>query len=166
MQKIIFLLLCCSALSASAQEKKVIQLLNDIWKKQNSYQYKSSSFDGDTLQIVQPFTITADKHLQVTYKQYNTGIEKWVTVFQSVPLQKIATVDKDIAIILRTGDEDLVDITTTTRDEKGGAVVTKNKSQLFLVVVYSQPNNDSFGKKLVNAFVKAGYDISTEFWAD
>ena len=148
-----------------AQEKRLLKILNDELYRQVRYQFKSVRFADDTIQVLQPFSISADKVLSVKIRQYQPDRDGYIEWLQEVPLEKVLSIDKDINVILRAGDEDVH--SAGVRYARGGDPGKfEEKTNLFFLYFFTPNNNESLGKKIRRAFIGAGYKVDVEYWAD
>lgn len=147
----------------SAQEKKILNILNRELKKEVKNQYKSRLFNGDTISIVKEFSIDNEKKLTFEIKVNSPYVVGTQFIRQEVALDKLRKMGKDIQIILEAEENSVV--TTVTNAEADPKEQT-TKSNLFYLYMSSEKNNEKTGNELQNAFRKAGYPLTKEYWAD
>ncbi|NHN24648.1 hypothetical protein FIA58_003075 [Flavobacterium jejuense] len=156
-------LICFSLFSffSFSQEKKVVDLLN----KQLMKEIKNFE-DEDSLKIIQPFHIDESKKLILEVEKYNSYVEQWEVIHATVALDKISGFIKDINVIFLTDDNDVLE--TITSYDKNRVLLKTNthKTNLFFTQISKEINNESFGKAIVKALKKAGFEIDLEVWAD
>lgn len=160
----LFLLFICLGISISAQEKTLLKILNRELKNEVKHQLKSPNFNGDTIRIVEPFAISNEKILSFTITKtspYFTGVQ---TIKQEVQLSAIKNIGKDINIIFET-PRDSVTVTTTTIID-GKTEQETMKYYLFFPYLSNEKNNENLGTEIQNAFKKAGFIVTKEYWYD
>jgi len=145
-----------------AQEKEIVKILNRELKREVKNQFKSSNFNGDTIKIIEGFSIK-DKILTFTIRKTSPYFNGYQIINQQVPLNKIKKIGKDIQIILET-EKSAVKAHFTTFDEAPKEQVI-NES-LFFLYFSSKKENDDLGIELLEAFRKAGYEVQKENWYD
>lgn len=159
------LILVLTNYSSIAQEAKIVQLLNTALKKEIKIQLKAENFNGDTISIVQPYAITADKRLTIIIKNREANADGYSISSISVALKDIVVLTKDINILFET-KRDAVRIERTFYPTKGKATKSTYTSDLFFTQLYLSKGNEYFRDELLEAFGKAGYKVGNEFWAD
>ncbi|MBW8361943.1 MAG: hypothetical protein K0M56_07115 [Kaistella sp.] len=160
----LFLFFLSFCVNISAQEKTLLKILNRELKKEVKHQLKSPNFNGDTITIVEPFTISNEKILSFKITKtspYFTGVQ---VIKQEVPLSAIKNIGKDINIIFET-PRDSVTVTTTTIIE-GETKEETIKYYLFFPYLSNEKNNENLGIEIQNAFKKAGFIVTKEYWYD
>lgn len=159
---ILVLLLLTMSIRCFSQEKKIVKILNEALRKEIKYQLKNPGFNGDTIAIVQEFSISPDKILSIEVKKSNDlgyMIER-----QEVPLSKIKIIGKDINIILETeGDEVKTRMQRCYKNEE--KQVFFSERNMFFTHLYF-PDNEHIGHDLIKAFSKAGYNLTKNYWYD
>ena len=145
------------------QEKTILKIINSELKKEVKNQLKSPNFSGDTIQIVEPFTINEQQILSFTIKKTSPYFNGVQLVKQEVPLKSILKVGKDINVIFETIN-DAVKTTTTSIDKE--TKVQTSTGFLFFLYLSNEKQNEELGIKLQDAFKKAGYNVAKDYWYD
>ena len=145
------------------QEKTILKIINSELKKEVKNQLKSPNFSGDTIQIVEPFTINEQQILSFTIKKTSPYFNGVQLVKQEVPLKSILKVGKDINVIFETVN-DAVKTTTTSIDKE--TKVQTSTGFLFFLYLSNEKQNEELGIKLQDAFKKAGYNVAKDYWFD
>ncbi|GAA5100107.1 hypothetical protein GCM10023210_38250 [Chryseobacterium ginsengisoli] len=148
---------------AFSQEKEILKILNRELKKEVKNQFKSSNFNGDTIRIVEGFSIDTHKNLSFQIKKTSPYFTGYQTIKQKVSLAKILKVGKDIQIILET-EKDAV--TTEYLSSDGDLREETIKGSLFFLYLSNEKQNDDLGIELQEAFQKAGFQVSKDYWYD
>ncbi|WP_131726144.1 hypothetical protein [Chryseobacterium sp. Leaf405] len=146
-----------------AQEKEILKILNRELKREVKSQFKSSNFNGDTIKIIEGFSITKDKILTFTIRKTSPYFNGYQIIKQQVPLNKIKKIGKDIQIILET-EKNAVETHFTTFDENPKEQIIHES--LFFLYFSSKKENDDLGIELQEAFRKAGYEVQKGNWYD
>jgi hypothetical protein len=146
-----------------AQEKTIVKILNRELKREVKNQLKSSNFNGDTIRIIKEFSIDNNKNLSFQIKKTSPYLTGYQIIKQTVPLNKILKIGKDIQIILET-EKDAVttEVISSDGDEKEQII----KENLFFLYLSSEKQNDDLGIEIQKAFQKAGIDVIKEYWYD
>ncbi|HYE56051.1 MAG TPA: hypothetical protein VD996_14475 [Chitinophagaceae bacterium] len=165
MKIIITLIFLIPASSLLAQEKLILKLLNQELKREVQYLQKNPGFVGDTLIILQPFTITENKMLSVVVKKAMGSGQGYQIIKQEAPLNKIESILKDINVILVTTDKDVA-VTTTDVYHNNTTKTQEYNSDLFFLHLSSGQQNERWQDKMIGAFSKAGVTLQKEIWAD
>lgn len=160
---VLFLLIFGMWNTNSAQEKKILNILNRELKKEVKNQFKSRLFNGDTISIVKEFSIDQEKRLSFEIRMTSSYFTGTQFIKQEVPLSKLKKLGKDIQVILEAEDDSV--ITTVTNSEANEKEQTSRSNQFYLYMS-SEQNNEKMGMELQNAFKKAGYPLTREYWAD
>lgn len=145
------------------QEKTILKIINSELKKEVKNQLKSPNFSGDTIQIVEPFTINEQQILSFTIKKTSPYFNGVQLVKQEVPLKSILKVGKDINVIFETIN-DAVKTTTTSIDKE--TKVQTSTGFLFFLYLSNEKQNEELGIKLQDAFKKAGFNVAKDYWYD
>ena len=165
MKKLSLIFFCfCLWSSVIAQEDVLLKILNTELKKEIKNQLRSPYFDGDTITVLQPFTIDSKKNISILVKKnmpYQEGT--WI-VKQEVPLHAVKKIGKDINIILETGDNHV--ITTSYKQEDGSETAEKVMGNLFFLFLSNEKENEELGIALQKAFLGAGISVMKEYWYD
>ncbi|MFC3159592.1 hypothetical protein SAMN05443633_11375 [Chryseobacterium arachidis] len=148
---------------AFAQEKEIVKILNRELKKEVKNQIKSSNFNGDTIRIIEEFSITKDKKLTFTIKKTSPNFTGYQIIKQEVPLNKILKIAKDLQIILETERNAVSETFITFNEEKKEE---KLQGSMFFVYLTIEKRNEHLGDELQKAFEKAGYKVTKEYWYD
>ncbi|MBW8359502.1 MAG: hypothetical protein K0M63_06850 [Weeksellaceae bacterium] len=165
MSKLIILLFSLAFWTAGyAQENTLLKILNRELKKEIKNQLKSPHFNGDTIRIIQPFTINSEKILSLEIEKRSPYLSSVWVIKQEVPLNAVKKVGKDINIILETG-ENLV-TTTSYRLEEGKEKEEQSMGNLFFLYLSNEKQNEDLGIAIQNAFIKAGVPVIKEYWYD
>ncbi|MEC5157988.1 hypothetical protein [Chryseobacterium sp. MP_3.2] len=146
-----------------SQEKKILKILNGQLKKEVRNQFRSPNFNGDTISIVKPYTISTNKILSFEIKKASSSSNGVQLVKQEVPLKMIRKIGKDINVIFET-EHDAV--TTTYSNQANGGKVDKVLGYLFFLYLSSDRHNETVGIELQKAFKTAGYIVGKEYWYD
>lgn len=141
------------------QEKTLLKILNRELKKEVRNQLKSPNFEGDTISIEEPFTIT-NNILSFEIRKWNTSTENFQIIKQEVPLNMIRKIGKDLQIILETEPKSVI---TTYTSIPFNQTETIN-GNLFFLYLSNEKQNDDLGLQLQSAFKKAGYQVAKEWW--
>ena len=145
------------------QEKTILKIINSELKKEVKNQLKSPNFSGDTIQIVEPFTINEQQILSFTIKKTSPYFNGVQLVKQEVPLKSILKIGKDINVIFETIN-DAVKTTTTSIDKE--TKVQTSTGFLFFLYLSNEKQNEELGIKLQDAFKKAGFNVAKDYWFD
>ena len=145
------------------QEKTILKIINSELKKEVKNQLKSPNFSGDTIQIVEPFTINEQQILSFTIKKTSPYFNGVQLVKQEVPLKSILKIGKDINVIFETIN-DAVKTTTTSIDKE--TKVQTSTGFLFFLYLSNEKQNEELGIKLQDAFKKAGFNVAKDYWYD
>lgn len=146
-----------------AQEKTIVKILNRELKREIKNQLKSSNFNGDTIRIIEGFSITKDKKLTFIIKKTGPYIDGYQIIKQEVALNKIKKIGKDIQIILET-EKNAVETKFTIFHENPKEQVL-NES-LFFLYFSNEKENEDLGLELQQAFRKAGFGVQKDDWYD
>lgn len=170
MQKLLSLILIGFFLIASqtifAQESRIARILNKEIEKEIKGQLSHAGFNGDTLKVIQPFSISDDKRLSfVIRKALPTGEEGYVIEKLSVELKDIEKLNKDINILFEA-KFNAVKIYSSLYFEDGHMETTSVQASSFYTYLYLGKDNKKLRDELLDAFKKAGYNIKSDFWAD
>ena len=159
--KLILILISLTTI-LSAQENKIVKILNDKLNKE----IRNFSGVGDSLTLIQPFQIDENKLLkfQVSKYYFETGETELIT--QEVTLDKITGFVKDINMIFET-EKDAVKVTNVKYNSNGQEISNETYNyHLFFTEINKEKDNEYFRDKVLDAFSKAGYIINSQFWAD
>lgn len=148
----------------SGQETKIIRILNRELKKEVKNQFKSANFVGDTIRIIEPFSIDSHKNLSFAVKLTSPYLEGAQIITQRVPLNSITKLGKDINIILECDTESVT--TVYVRTAGGDQVEERTKGNLFFLYLSNEKQNDDLGIKIQKAFEKAGITVDKKYWYD
>lgn len=187
MKSLFFILFVLQSFFALAQNTVPIeQFLQKAVNKDLKNQFKSDFFDGDTLVVVQNFTIrdsiqqvtvtNADGNeshlvqseqkilsLELKHRFYYGGgyqIEK-----QEVSLDQITAIAKDLQVLFET-KPNAVKITRTNHYDDGRVEILADQSDLFFTHLKYERGNEGFGYTIKGLFEKAGYEIEISHWYD
>lgn len=144
------------------QEKELLKLLNRELKYEVKNQFKSHNFEDDTISIVKPFTISADKILSFEIKKSNSSNGDEI-IKQEVSLNKIRKIGKDLQIILETESNA---VTTTYINKENLTKPEIVKGNLFFLYLFNEKQTETLGIELKNAFQNAGISVEKENWYD
>lgn len=159
--KIAFIFIFFATISI-AQEKKIVNLLNDQLRKE----IREFSGVGDSMTLIKPFSIDENKILQFQVSVYNFETEETELISQEVVLDKITGFIKDINVIFET-EKDAVKIKRVKLDKNNLEIFSDTSYyHLFFTQINRERENENFRDKILEAFSKAGYKINSEFWAD
>lgn len=150
--------------AAKSQTQEITKILNKELKAELKKQFSSSIFNGDTIVLIHAFAINANKILSVEIKKMLGSGEGYMVEKQSVPLNKVMNVGKDINVIIGTKDKD-VSVTWSYFYNDGRRETNNTKTNLFFTYIHF-PNNEHIGNNLLNAFKTAGYNIQKYYWYD
>lgn len=151
-----------SATVLSAQENKIVKILND---KLNN-EIRNFPGVGDSLTLIQPFKIDENKVLKFQVSKYSFETEETEFITQEVDLSKITGFVKDINIIFET-EKDAVKVTSIKLNSNGQEISNETYNyHLFFTEINKEKENEYFRDKVLDAFSKAGYIINSQFWAD
>lgn len=144
-----------------AQEEKIVKLLNEQLNAEIKNYEKS-----DSLRVIKPFYIDANKKLVLETEKYNPNMDTWETKKQEVLLSDIESFDKDINVLFSAkGDKVLV--TTKVFNSKKELVRTDiTDYNLFFTEIFEEKRNEELRDKIIKAFKKAGYIVNSEYWYD
>lgn len=144
-----------------AQEEKIVKLLNEQLNAEIKNYEKS-----DSLRVIKPFYIDANKKLVLETEKYNPNMDTWETKKQEVLLSDIESFDKDINVLFSAkGDKVLV--TTKVFNSKKELVRTDiTDYNLFFTEIFEEKRNEELRNKIIKAFKKAGYIVNSEYWYD
>ncbi|SMC91476.1 hypothetical protein [Moheibacter sediminis] len=159
--KLLLILIFCTII-LSAQEKQITKLLNEQLRKE----IKHYPGVGDSLKLINPFSIDENKVLRFQVSKYNFETEETEFITQEVSLDKVTGFVKDINIIFET-EKDAVKVTTIKTDVKGQEISNQIYNyHLFFTEINKEKDNENLRDEILNAFSKAGYIIHSQFWAD
>lgn len=164
MKKFLAIALLFLGYFAQAQNNQITKLLNDQLQKEYNQLYDAE--EKVTFKIVEYFTIN-DGVLTFAYTTYNPYSEEVDTVICSVPLAKISQVGKDVNVFFSTsGTKDII-LKQVSYDKEGNKIRENiTTSDFMLTQINKEKNNENLRDKLIKAFKKAGYTITSEFWYD
>lgn len=164
MKKFLVVALLIIGYFAQAQNSQITKLLNDQLQKEYNQLYEAE--EKATFKIVEYSTIN-DGILAFSYTTYNSYSEEVDTFTRSVPLAKISQVGKDINVFFSTSGLKDVTLTQVSYDKEGNKIRENiTTSDFMLTEIKKEKNNEKFRDKLIKAFKKAGYTITSEFWYD
>jgi hypothetical protein len=144
------------------QENKIAAILNKQLSYEVKIQLKHPDFLGDTIFILQPFTIDNNKILSLIIKR-STSNNGYIIEKQEVALDKIKSFGKDINVFFET-EEGAVSITNKTFNKDTNDEISTQNFHLFFTHIHLQKRNDYLGNKIKSAFKKAGYNIDVNYW--
>ncbi len=179
---ILLLFNCTASVKLFAQEKQLINLLNNKLQKELKSQNDTLNYEGKKFEIVNGYSIkdsiltmpvTNDKGevvqivqtnlkiltLEVRKKQSSndsTYVEK-----QEIELNKIIAVSKDINIVFETQPSA---VKISRKSENGTTEV--NYSDLFFLHLFYEKQNDYLADDIIKAFDKLGVSIKKGRWYD
>jgi len=161
--KILFtILLVLESVFAFSQTTEIVNILNKELKEEIDYLFKKPNFDGDRITLIKEFSIDNNKILSVEIKKTNKNgysLER-----QEVLLSKVKIIGKDINIILETNGKDVKTwIQRFYKNEKKEEFF--NEGSMFFTHL-NFPNNEYIGDDLIEAFSKAGYNTTKDYWYD
>lgn len=163
MKKLLFFCFCFITSNLFfGQEKALLKLLNQELKREVKNQFKSDAFEGDTLSIVESFSINDDKILSFKVKKRSNSEDGYQLIKQEVPLKMVRKIAKDIQIILETEPES---VRTTYTNISSNHTETVNDN-LFFLNLSNEKKNENFGLQLQSAFKNAGYFVEKDLWYD
>lgn len=145
------------------QEQTILKILNRELQKEVKNQLKSPDFNGDTIKILKPFSISADKILSFEIKKTSPYFSGYQIIRQEVPLNKITKIGKDINIILECEDQEVLTTYNTLDIEKK---TEEAKGNLFFLYLSNEKENEDLAIAILKAFKKAGYSLEKEYWYD
>lgn len=163
--RLILLFTTLLTLNSFAQETdRMVQYLHNEVEKELKNQFNNQSFAGDTLVVIQSFTIYDSVMVYETKHNFYYGngyqIER-----QEVILGKITGIAKDVQILFETQPFAVKTIQTNYYDD--GRIETKtDQRDLFFTYLKSARNNEGFGYDIVRLFKKVGYTIQISHWYD
>ena len=161
MKNLLLIFLFLISISAFSQESKIIELLNKQLNKEITDNQKQ-----DLIKIVRPFYIDDHHNLVLEVKKPNPYMEQTDFIRSEVALKDISGFIKDINVIFETA-EPKVKITTKSYDSNNKLLKTNVEyTHLFFTELCESKSNKKFRDKLLKAFEKAGFPISSEFWFD
>ena len=161
----ILLVLVLCAFQGFSQKQKIVDYLNRELKREIRQQFKSPRFDGDTLELLQPFRLETGDTLSVTIllrKGDGSGTEETT---QKMRIQDVLSVDKDINVLFRTAERKVLIRSRRILDE-GEIREDHYQADMFFLFRYTPNNNESMAATIRKYFAGAGITIQTEFWAD
>lgn len=165
MSYVVVLLLTLFSLPVFSQTQKLTDYLNRELTREIRGQFKSPRFDGDTIELVQPFRLEKGDTLRFTIrlrKGDGSGTEEMT---QKVRIQDVNSVDKDINVLLRTA-QPTVQVYSRTVSDEGTITESQSQTDMFFLFRYTPNNNESMAAAIRTYFAGAGINIGTEFWAD
>lgn len=166
MKTILQILFIQSAAFSFPQNTTPIQkILQEEVNKELKNQFKSDFFEGDTLVVVQNFSINKENVLSLELKHrfyYGGGyqIEK-----QEVALNQITGIAKDVQILFEA-KEDAVKITRTNYYDDGRIETVTKQGDLFFTNLKHEKGNEGFAYTMQKLFKKASYTIEISRWYD
>ncbi|MDX5418314.1 MAG: hypothetical protein LPK09_03790 [Hymenobacteraceae bacterium] len=161
MKRILLIMCCFSFFTGYSQENKITELLN----KQLNAEIKEYN-KADSLKVTHSFHINESKKLVLEVEKYNRYMERWEVIKSEAPLDKITGFVKDINVIFLTDGYQVL-TTTKTYDLNRKLLRTDVADEnMFFTQIFEEKDNQKFRDKIVSAFKKAGYKISSEHWYD
>lgn len=151
--------------NAYSQEATIVKILNHELQREIKIQFYNRNFNGDTLYIIHPFSIDQNKILSFQVKRINSQDGGYTLIQQQVHIRKIKNIGKDISVLFETAPDAVTTTTTTvsSSQETSKSISTGYYLRTFLS---TERNNEYLAKEIVNAFKKAGYNITTDSWYD
>ena len=161
----IFCLLLCILLGSytvsSAQINKISQLLASNFLKE-----LKKKEPIDTVQYLSLFDIKNDT-LYLSYKIDEPSKSEYMMVVNKVALQDIYRFDKDINVLFVCKDNSVITIETQYNAYTKKVIREKiTTSHLFFTGMHSPARNHQFRDKVLKAFRKSKFPITSEFWYD
>ncbi len=186
MKPILILFLIISFISFAQKTASIEQFLQKEVNQELKNQFKSEFFDGDTLVVLQNFSIkdsvqqmtvikadaTEDKGVEtelkilsyeLKHRFYDGGgyqIEK-----QEVSLDQITAIAKDVQILFET-KPNAVKTTQTNYYDDGRIETVVKQSDLFFTNLKYEKANVGFAYNIKELFEKTGYTIAISHWYD
>lgn len=160
MKKAIVLLLFFSAVSF-AQQDKIVELLNNQFNKEQKM-YETD--DVDKPNLIQAFRIKNDT-LSVSIRylaDLHTG-EIW-HYNRAVHINDIEGFIKDSNVLFVAKDGSVKEILIKKNDDGNINKTEENDTHLFFTELKKDSKDHTFQKKILKAFEKAGYKITSEYW--
>lgn len=146
---------------AFAQQNKIVELLNQQFKKeQKMYEFEAI----DQPKLIHPFEIKNDTlKVSTSYlADFQTG-EIW-HYNRAVHIKDIEGFIKDINVLFVAKDGS-VKVIVIKKDEDGNIINTEeNHTHLFFTELRKDTKDQKLQSKMLKAFEKAGYNITSEFW--
>lgn len=164
MKKQFLLILMLISTFTFAQNSQIEKLLNQQFEKEQKI--FGSESDPEKPRLTKPFQIINDTlSFEFAMPWYNSDDEIKFT-HREVALTDIQGFIKDYNIIF-IAKEGSVKETTLKKDMDGNIMETKkNNSHLFFTELRKDSKDNSLQKKMLKAFKKAGYIITSEYWWD
>ena len=159
--RIVLLYVFLFSLFSFSQEKKVVYLLN---KQLNKEIVKFAN--EDSVKVIEPFRIDESKKLTFVVEKFNSYRKQWEVIKTEVSLEKITGFLKDINVIFTTDGNDVLETITIYNEKREVLKTYTNTTNLFFTQISKEINNESFGKAIVKALKKAGFEINLDIWAD
>lgn len=150
----------CIFFKGYAQESKIVKLLNQQF---NSEQKMYETSDEKRPELIQPFQI---ENGILSFEFLYDQPDRVVSIRREVVLDKISNINKGRELMFLTKETAVTEIGT----EK--SKINKDESQYFSLKVHfmteirKETSNKDFRDKLLNAFQKAGCDVSSTYWID
>lgn len=145
-----------------AQKTKIVKLLNQQFAHEQKLYDRAYEEERPTL--IQPFEIHNDSLRFEFSIPVDPSKEQIRYTQRRVHLSDIESFIKDINVLFVT-KEYSVQETVWIKDQLGNILSTEqNTSYLFFTELGKNFKDDSFRKKLLNAFQKAGYTLSSDYW--
>lgn len=163
MKKLITIILLMAANSISAQESKIVEILNKELYKEVKMQFKHPDFQGDTLTIIKPFSIDENKVLSLEFIKPLPENEGYNIEKQEVALEKIKSFGKDINVFLEA-ETDAVRITQTKIYKNKKEVAVAHTFHLFITPIHHQKPTINLSYKMKKAFKKTDNKNEVNYW--
>jgi len=144
-----------------AQTNKIVKLLNNQFEKEQKIY---DEYVADKPRLIQPFQIKNDSlTFELTMPYYHEENKAEFTR-RSVHLKDIEEFIKDMNVLFVAKEGSVKEI-VTVKDGKGNIVKkTGYNTHLFFTELRKDYSDDPLQEKMIKAFQKAGYIITSEYW--
>ncbi|WP_130735038.1 hypothetical protein [Flavobacterium sp. J27] len=146
---------------ALSQENKILNLLNDqLLSEIMNYEHE------DSLTVIQPFHIDTAKKLSFKVAKYNPNLNQKEIITSEVALNEIIGFIKDINVIFSTENNMVIKKVQVYNEREELIDTYQEHSNLFFTEICKEQHNSDLQAKMLKAFKKAGYTITSEYWFD
>lgn len=164
MKTIITILVLLFTVTSFAQAGKIVKLLNQQFLKEQKM-YSPDDYEKPTL--VQPFQIKNDTLSFEFFIASDYTNDHVFHIRRTVNLKDIKSFAKDMNILF-IGDEESVQEIRVTKNTSGEVMKTEQVvgRHFFTELRKDYRKDKKLQKKMMEAFAKAGYNITSEHWYD
>lgn len=157
----LFLLSFLIGFSCFAQTKKITDLLNKQFQKEQKFY---DEFDLEKPYLHQEFRIENDSISFEFYYAPQLENQQKEIMRRVVHLKDINDFSKDYSILFLTEENSLIETIYLEKNSGEKEILHQTSSDMFFTELRKDRKDESLQKNIIKAFSKAGYEIIGEYW--